>query len=117
MFKRYPFFLSSRTRLYTVTYKNLFNVGPSDDGDENDEKGIKRPKSIAEVQAEANAKAKKQMFWQKMIDDLAHGDILKYDKITDLPLLACLNKMALEMTFNDTYTNTVLTSGLNLIKR
>jgi hypothetical protein len=34
--------------------------------------------------------------WFATIDNLANGDILKFDSVTKLPLLTCLTKMSLE---------------------
>jgi len=50
-----------------------------------------------------------------IVDTLAKGDVLKYDDICDLNILICFNKLSYDKSVKNSYTNTVLTSGLNLM--
>jgi hypothetical protein len=55
------------------------------------------------------------MFWLGVIDTLAQGNVLNYDPVCELPLFVAFNKLSYDKSIKTSYTNTILTSGLNLM--
>lgn len=80
------------------------------DGGVKEEKEV-RKKTFAEKNQEIIDREKSNWVWFQILDTLAHGDVLKYDAVTDLNLILCFNKLAYDKSFPDSYTNLKLTSG------
>jgi len=67
-------------------YENLFNPEIQEDETEMDAEDKK---------AEAEEKVANKWSWERVILDLAGGDITKVDQVTDLPLIMALNFMSM----------------------
>lgn len=67
-------------------YENLFNPDIEEDDSEMDEEDRK---------AEAEERIANKWSWERVILDLAGGDITKVDQVTDLPLIMALNFMSM----------------------